>query len=176
VLHTEPVRTALVVPSLLGLSVLIACSASPNEDGGNARFDASPAATGDGGACDDTTGDAGSGTAWSELYRDYFGPTGKASCAGTGQCHGSTSQSGYAASGYVCPGTSTACYTGITSQSANLVTVGDTTDDPTTTVLYSVLRKCSGGGSMPQQPASLMFTSADMARVAAWIKAGAPND
>jgi hypothetical protein len=158
--------------ALLVSVVLGGCSASPNEEGGDARF---AVAEVDGGECADMA-DAGSGTGWSDIYRDYFGPMGKASCAGNGQCHGNSTQPGAQASGYVCGPTAAECYSGITSASANLVTVGDTTDDPTTTALYAVLRKCSGGGTMPQSPATLMFTSVDMTRIAAWIKAGAPNN
>jgi hypothetical protein len=169
------VRTGFLLLALVSVagSILSACSAPSNEDGGDARFALAEA---DGGACSALDPDAGSGTAWSDLYRDYFGPTGEASCAGNGQCHGNTTQAGYLGSGYVCGPTAAECYTGITSTAAGLVTVGDTTDDPTLTPLYTVLRKCSGTGSMPKLPADLMFTSADMARIAAWIKAGAPNN
>ncbi len=154
---------------MLAGAIVGGCSAPPGEDGGEARF--AVAAN----VCA-PSGDAGSGTTWSDLHRDYFGPTGKASCAGTGQCHGDGAQPGAQASGYVCGPTAAACYAGITSQSANLLTVGDTTDDPTTTLLYATLRKCSGGGTMPLSPANLQFTSADMARIAAWIKSGAPDN
>ena len=164
----------------MACSGLVACSSAPlSENGGEALFDAAPSDD-DASVCSATSEDAGSGTEWSDLYRDYFGPTGKASCAGTGQCHGSTSQAGYLSSNYACPDTADACYAGITATtvSPQLVTVGDTTSDPTTSNLYLTLRKCSGSGpnSMPQQPATLMFTTGDMARIAAWIKAGAPND
>jgi hypothetical protein len=161
----------------LCLSGTVACSASSSESGGEELFDAAVATADDGGVCSETVVDAGSGTGWSDLYRDYFGPTGKASCAGTGQCHGSTTQAGTVSSGYVCPDTADGCYAGITAASniPVLVTVGDT-GDPTTSGLYTILRKCAGGGLMPLQPSTLMFTNADMARIDAWLKAGAPND
>jgi hypothetical protein len=165
------VRTLL---ASLVCTVVVGCAAPANEEGGNALFDA--AAPDDGSVCSETNVDAGTGTTWGDLYLDYFGPMGEASCAGNGQCHGTTTQPGFTASGYVCGPTAAACYSGITSSNAGLVTIGDTTDDPTTSGLYAVLRKCSGGGSMPKEPANFMFTSGDMARITAWIKAGAPND
>jgi hypothetical protein len=153
----------------------LACSAPPNEEGGDARFDAAPPTTGSNACSGDANEDAGSGTTWGDLYRDFFGPTGKASCAGNGACHGDTSQAGYNGSGYQCPGTAAECYAGITATTPGLVTPGPV-GDPTTTGLYLILRKCSGGGLMPKAPATVEFTAADMARIAAWIQAGAPND
>jgi hypothetical protein len=157
-------------------AAVLACTATPTEEGGDARFDASPETVADdGGVCAEDT-DAGSGDTWTSLYRDYFGPTGKASCAGTGACHGDTSQAGYQGSGYVCPSTAAQCYAGITATAAGLVTPGPPGSDPTTTGLYGVLRKCAGGGSMPKVPATVFFTAGDMARIDAWIQAGALDD
>jgi hypothetical protein len=166
----------LLAVSLAGTTAL-ACSAPPNEEGGTPRFDASPPSTSeDAGLCVDDS-DAGTGDTWTSLYADYFGPTGKASCAGTGVCHGDTTQAGYLGSNYDCGHTAADCYTGITSAAAGIVTAGQPVSDPTTTGLYVVLRKCSGGvGSMPKAPADVAFTTGDMARIGAWIQAGAPND
>ena len=160
--------------------LLAACSsASPNEQGGTPRFDASAptSASSEDGGCGSTDFDASEGTGWSDLYRDYFGPTGVASCAGTAAaCHGDANSLGAQNSGYVCSGTVAGCYAGITSTAADLVTVGDTTDDPTTSTLYLTLRKACGGGVMPKEPADFFFSAADMKRIADWIGAGAPNN
>jgi hypothetical protein len=161
--------------------VLSGCTnAPPTEEGGGLRFDASPppaTSSGDDSGCGDPNADAGSGTAWSDLYRDYFGPTGVASCAGTvGACHGETTGLGFQSSQYLCAGGVSGCYTGITNKSAGLVVVGDTTDSPTDSTLYAVLRKECIGGVMPKQPASFFFSPADMKRITAWIGAGAPNN
>ncbi len=150
---------------------LAACSASPNEQGGTPRFDASPpspATSGDGGCGADSLD---GGTTWGDLYADFFGPSGAASCAGTpGGCHGDSSSAG--AGTWVCGATQNTCYTGLTS--AGLVSP---TSDPTSTLLYSALRKQCGGGlnAMPQSP-PFVFTPSDMARIEAWISAGTPND
>jgi hypothetical protein len=165
------------------LVLLTACTnASPTEEGGDPRFDASPPASDpppalDSGACGDPNADAGFGQAWSDLYRDYFGPSGIASCAGTaGACHGEPTGLGAQSSNYVCAGGVSGCYDGITNKAAGIVTVGDTTDDPTNSGLYAVLRKACIGGSMPKQPASVTFSPADMKRITGWIGAGAPNN
>jgi hypothetical protein len=171
------VRIGVVVfgASLAG-AVVLACTATPTEEGGTARFDAAPeTVSDDAGACSSNP-DAGSADTWASLYEDYFGPNGKASCAGTGACHGDTSQAGYQGSGYVCPGTAAECYAGITATSAGLVSPGVHVSDPTTTTLYATLRKCAGGGVMPKEPATVYFTAGDMARIGSWLQAGAPDD
>jgi hypothetical protein len=157
-------------------AIVLACTAAPTEEGGTARFDAAPETVADDADVCSEDSDAGTGDTWASLYGDYFGPTGKASCAGTGVCHGDTSQAGYQGSGYVCPPTAAQCYAGITAAAAGLVTPGPPVSDPTTTGLYGVLRKCAGGGSMPKEPATVFFTAGDMARIDAWIAAGAPDD
>ncbi len=168
------VAAALAIGTAFAASVMLGCSAASNEEGGNPKFDAAPPNGGDDAGSCSAAEDAGTSDTWSSLYLDYFGPTGKASCAGTGVCHGDTTQAGYKASGYVCGGTADECYTGITASAAGLLTP---ISDPTGTELYAVLRKCSTGtGTMPQSPASVYFTTGDMARIAAWIQAGAPND
>ncbi len=163
--------------ALLVFSVAAACTnAPPDEAGGGLRFDPVPAV--DAGAdCGDPAADAGSGDGWSDLYRDYFGPTAVSSCAGTtGACHGGADGLGAAASGFICAGGVSGCYTGITGPGAGLVTVGDTKDDPTTSGLYAVLRKECIGGQMPKEPATFAFSPADLKRITAWIGAGAPNN
>jgi hypothetical protein len=169
---------------VLLFSVAACTNASGTEDGGEVRLGPTPtqqAAPEDAGedACSNTGVDAGFGSGWSDLYRDYFGPppTGVASCAGTvGACHGEPSGMGAVSSNFVCAGGVQGCYAGITSPSAGLVTVGDTTDDPTDSSLYAVLRKACIGGEMPKQPANFFFSAADMKRITDWIGAGAPNN
>jgi hypothetical protein len=147
--------------------------ASPSENGGDARFDASPpsATSNEEGGCGGD--DASGGTAFSDLYRDFFGTTGAASCAGTpGGCHGDANSAG--AGTWVCGSSVSSCYTGMTS--AGLVSPS-TKGDPTSTLLYSALRKQCGGGlnAMPQQPL-FVFTPDDMDRITSWIAAGTPNN
>ena len=170
------IRLGLVCAcAAFALSPLAGCTNTPEtEQGGDPRFDASPPPTpATDAGCGDPNADAGNGHAWSNLYRDYFGPTGVASCAGTaGMCHGDANSLGAKASNYVCAGGVSGCYSGITA----LVTVGDTEDDPTNSALYAVLRKACAGGTMPKEPASFSFSAADMKRITDWIGAGSPNN
>ncbi len=46
---------------------------------------------------------------------------------------------------------------------------------PENSLLYTVLRKASGGGTMPKTPACA-FSASDMQRIADWIGAGAADD
>ena len=170
--------TGLAAGLLLSAFVAACTNAPPAEEGGDLRFDPTPpTASADSGACGDPNADAGFGEGWGDLYRDYFGPGGIASCAGTaGACHGEANGLGAQSSQFVCAGGVSGCYQGITSPSNGLVTVGDTKDDPKNSGLYAVLRKACIGGGMPKQPASVTFSPADMKRITAWIGAGAPNN
>lgn len=137
--------------------------------GGDALFDATaPAAAGI------DAGPLGSGHSFDELYADYFGNPARASCAGSGSCHGADNQRGAQDSSFVCPaGDKDACYTSLVSRAADLVNAGD----PTTSVLLTkVLRRADGtGGNMPQSP-GYAFTVTDLQRISDWIAAGAKND
>jgi len=88
---------AVIVPAAL---FPLACTdASGNESGGDPTFEAgTPATVTEGGP------GGGTGTTWTDLYRDFFGPTGAAKCAGNAMCHGAADQPGAKATGgYVCP-------------------------------------------------------------------------
>jgi hypothetical protein len=108
------------------------------------------------------------GHGWQDLYACYFGPTGIANCSLNSSCH--------VAGGpiWVCGATATSCYQGMI---GSMVVSERTAGDPTSTLLYFSLRKADGtGGAMPQLPADLSFMTEDMARIDAWIDAGAPNN
>jgi hypothetical protein len=152
---------ALFVPAVAVLT--FACgSASPGDTTSSPESDAASQAA-DAGTCD----------TWTCLYADYFGPSGVASCAGDGTCHGSTSQPGYTASMFLCPpGDQSGCYASITSLAAGLLTPGDPFD---ATRLYVNLRKSAGGGTMPKSPA-YTFTTEDIQRLSSWVAAGAQDD
>jgi hypothetical protein len=119
----------------------------------------------------------GTGHTWSELYADYFGGTGRATCAGNGSCHGTTSGAGFASSQYVCPpDDKDACYKSMLSASAGLITSGQTLEND---FLYQAIRKEAAVGlnNMPLEPVQIYtFTPTDLARISAWVAAGAPND
>ncbi len=92
----------------LGLGVFVvaafviplACTdAGGHVSGGELAFEGGAAApTGEAGP------GGGTGTTFTDLYRDFFGPTGAAKCAGNGMCHGAADQAGAVATGgYICP-------------------------------------------------------------------------
>jgi hypothetical protein len=112
---------------------------------------------------------------WAYLYGCYFGPSGVASCTFTaGGCHGGPSELGTQfTNGYICGSDPTACWQTMTSSG----TVS-ASSDPTSTTLFTVLRTQATGEAtlMPLAPTSVVFESGDMARIAAWIIAGAKND
>jgi len=117
------------------------------------------------------------GVTWSSLYRDYFGNPQTASCAGDGNCHGSTSQPGYQVSGFLCPAdASVGCYMGITRGGDGGPDLIAPDASFTTDNLSSILCQDEGEiGSMPLG-CSYIFTRVDLERIADWIEAGAPGD
>jgi hypothetical protein len=135
-------------------------SDAPPDDGGllNATTDCQPAG-------------AHGGHRWQDLYACYFGPTGNVSCGSAAGCHSQSSDQGSIASNFVCNPTSDACWQSLTTS----IVAPDAASDPTMARLYSVLCKSDGSGAMPQGCPTRLLTG-DLARVAAWIQAGAPND
>jgi len=151
---------------------IIGCSATGGTTGGDLRFDPTEQPL----DASSEEEDAGSGTGFSDLYRDFFGPTGRASCAGNGQCHGSASELGASSSAFICSDQAT-CYSTMTG-AANLAKPSDASD-PTKSVLLGVLRHRDASndivGFMPKSPA-YVFSSTSIARISTWIAAGVPND
>lgn len=129
------------------------------------------------GSCRATTA-LGTGSTWTELYADYFGGTGRASCAGNGNCHGSGKQAGAAYIGFVCPADdSKACYESLTTNTS-LIMKGMPF---TSSYLYTALRQSSGctatPACMPLSPVEdYVFTKKDIDRIGAWVDAGMPNN
>ncbi|WP_394848384.1 hypothetical protein LZC95_13095 [Pendulispora brunnea] len=124
------------------------------------------------------TGARGTGFTFTELYKDYFGHVGPGGCAGNGRCHGSSDQPGALGSnGFICPAENEpdgkdTCYQHL--RDAGLVAEADQTA-PEHSPLYLVLRKSTGGGTMPKAPVCA-FDEVDMKRIANWIRAGAPDN
>lgn len=147
-------------------------------------------------ACSDVTGSARGGDhgvdtggraagpsdpapTFTALYDAFFGPRGKAACAGDGACHGAADKPGAQATasaaypnGYVCAPDKESCWRAMTG--AGLTSLGGGGAEQTT--LYTILRKSSGGGSMPKRPFTVTFSETEMASIRAWIAAGAKND
>jgi hypothetical protein len=178
---THATATALAI---LGCAVAFSACATATGDvqGGEPRPD-----TGEQGATQPPPPPAcvidamtGSGTTWSDLYRDFFGPTGKASCAGNGTCHGDATQQGAKSSGgYVCAGDKVACRASLLSDDTGLIQLPRDQTEPEASGLVQELRRRKPDGSvvglMPKTP-ECVFESAAIDRIETWIKNGAPND
>ena len=123
--------------------------------------------------------DASTDTTYTALYHDYFGPSGGANCSGTvGACHGEASGAGALGSGgFVCGAGQSDCFSGMSSGTADLLSASATAH-PENSGLEVALRKASGTGTdnMPLTPVSCVFSDDDIARISAWIQAGAQNN
>ncbi len=105
------------------VAIAAACTdAGGHASGGDLVFEGgAPAAASEGGG--------GTGTTFTDLYRDFFGPTGAAKCAGNGTCHGTPDQAGASASGgYVCPDAMGSADAGATVDAAAPVDASDAGD------------------------------------------------
>ena len=190
VASVAPVALASLVVALTAGAATTACGASGEVEGGE-PFDGggttlTPPATGDDGGpvvkvqkgC--AGPDASTGSTYTELYQDYFGPSGGANCSGTvGACHGEPSGAGALGSGgFVCGTSQASCLTGMNVTTADLLSPSDTSH-PASSGLEVALRKAEANGTtnnMPLVPVSCVFSDDDIARISAWIAAGAPNN
>jgi hypothetical protein len=181
------VEALLPVPVIAASGVAInaiACGDAPQTfDGGTPLFDARYAPESDAGDAACIATDA-AGATWAALYADMFGPASIGQCGdatrtganGTTSCHHDSGGSGAQASGFVCGDTQQSCYDGLTSPSAQFAGEQVVVPcSPETSYLMQVLRH-DGGGIMPFYPETAVFSDADMARIRAWIAAGAPNN
>jgi hypothetical protein len=178
-----------LVHVLLPLPVIaataLACEAVQSVQGGNALFDAGPEPQPVPPGCDSgCVAVAPANATWTALYKDLFGPAGIGQCGdatrtgqnGTTSCHQSAGDNGAVASGFICGTTQQSCYDGITSPNANFVGQQVVLAcSPCASYLTQVLRH-DGGGIMPYFPENVVFSDDDMARVSAWIAAGAQNN
>jgi hypothetical protein len=117
------------------------------------------------------------GSTWSALYRDYFGSSGVASCAGsTGNCHGQPDAAGVAMSQYLCPPhDAAACYAGFTLQGSSGPSLIDGDAGFDAGPLPDLLCTCGGIGNQPLG-CCYVFQPVDMDRIANWVNAGAKGD
>jgi hypothetical protein len=169
----RPPGAAIVALSVL---VLVACSAGTgdaNIKGGQTTFDPGPQPT------PLPTADAGSGAGgnkFTDLYNDFFGPKGAGSCAGDGGCHGTKSEPGVAASGFVCGADKAECYATLTGDSG--LALSSNKDNPDNSGLVLILRRNTPTGVQGRMPKRPQYTFPDvgMERIRAWIRAGVPND
>ncbi len=169
-------RAALDTSIAILAFALGACAdASGEVKGGEPKFDPTPPAAPEQKICPSKDeADAGSGATWTDLWRDYFGPTGAASCTDA-SCHGSPSGAGVRF-GMLCVDQA-GCQESL---HAKGVILPSDADAPEESMFYKVLRRCDAQdqtlGTMPQRPSSYTFSPTSLARIATWLRNGAPND
>lgn len=183
----------LSLPVIAASAVAIqatACDAPQNIQGGDPLFDATPEPKATPPGCDSgCVTPAPPNATWPALYNDLFGPASIGQCGdatrtgqnGTSSCHHDPGGAGAIASGFVCGETQQQCFDGITNPAANFlgqpVVVACS---PCGSYLTQVLRHSDGEGGitgiMPIQPETAIFSADDMARVSAWIAAGANSN
>lgn len=120
----------------------------------------------------------GSGTKWSDLYRDVFGPTGRpGSCSFQASCHGSEDGDGVLAGGIRCFDAK-GCRQSFLE--LGLVGTGDATAPEQATLFTRVLRHRTEDGSvagfMPAAPSSYLFAPQCLDRMKAWVAGGVKDD
>jgi hypothetical protein len=193
----------LLITIALASFAAASCDASGHVNGGDPLFDASVPASGEGGV--DPDQGLGTGTTFTDLYDDFFGPMskafpnaqGQAGCAGIGACHGDPTQPGAIASGgYVCPapdkdagavaGGGDAGDGGTlsikeicraTMIKSGIVTCGQPFD---MSYVKHVIRKINHApddeNNMPRDPYTYAFSDKGVARFGAWVESGCPDN
>jgi len=178
-------RGALRRSSIVLFALVAGCaSASGEVRGGEDRFDAAAPVVP---ATENPFTDAPR-TSWKGIYRDFFGRRAKGSCAGNGGCHDAAGKPGSKVSNFVC-GDVEGCYQSLRTAKnpdprVSMFALVEDKDiaSPDAAYLFSILRYRSAEGTlvpnrgMPLIPSDYDYSSADIDRMKAWIKAGAKND
>ncbi len=150
-------------------AALAACFGDGEVKGGDATADVSKTETGtsDGGPTDGAC-NAPDAATWTQLYTDYFGPTGKGQCGKASGCHLDSTGGGQI---WICGSTKESCYQGMKNNVIPCNAAGSR--------MPEILRKANdpfAPGKMPADPASVTYDDQDIAKISGWINAGAKND
>jgi hypothetical protein len=167
----------------LTVAALAACARSSGEVEGYELNDAGAQAVVALSACGLDIPDFGTGTTWTDLYRDIFGPTGKpGSCSLESNCHGANAAKDPKAgandpAGIKCFDQKSCRQSFFTAGLLN----SSSAKNPDNAPLFGVLRLCQPNGSavgiMPKDPvASFKADGSNVQRIKAWIRAGAPDN
>jgi hypothetical protein len=128
------------------------------------------------------------GSTWTDLYADYFGPCGSASCSGQSECHLDANSAGTKLSGFACGVTQESCWEGIAVGIP--LDAGGGFPPIVTGALVSALHKSQPTGldqnnmpcgeaaefACPPATSPYAFTPADLARISSWIQQGAQDN
>ncbi len=162
-----------------------ACAEAGGEISGGNLTDAGllatdpPAFTPDTGAGTAASECVGTGTTWTALYDDIFGPTGRpGSCSFRSSCHGTPDGAGAKARPGILCADAKGCRQSLFDK--GLVTPADVDAPEKSALLLGVLRirKPDGKvlGGMPEQPADYVFPDACVQRIETWLRDGAKDD
>jgi len=118
----------------------------------------------------------GTSLLFTDLYTEYFSPSGRGSCAGNDTCHGAADEPGVLASDFICGTDKAQCRATLLSSPLGMVVPGNADGS----YLVSIIRHttASGGvaGRMPKAPFTYSFSETGMNRIRGWIAAGAKDD
>jgi hypothetical protein len=114
----------------------------------------------------------GTGTTWSDLYRDIFSRGDAGSCTFKSFCHGNVDGTGYKA-GLKCT-SKDECRGSLFS--LNLVNTAEPEKSFLLTGLLRAVRSGEVTGIMPKEPANYVFHPDTLKRIETWIREGAQNN
>lgn len=120
----------------------------------------------------------GTGTRWTDLYNDIFGPTGApGSCTFQSNCHGPGGGGARSLAGVQCFDMK-GCRQSFLDR--NLVTPKDMADPEDSNLLKGLLRRLRPDGTpfgfMPEAPEDYVFSETCVERMKAWIREGMKDD
>jgi hypothetical protein len=121
----------------------------------------------------------GTGSHWSDLYRDIFGPTGRAgSCSFRSNCHGSADAAGSTSGSGIQCFDEKGCRQSFLDK--GLVSTFDAEAPENSALILSILRRRKADGTvsgfMPESPSDYLFSAVCLDRMKAWIRDGAKDD
>lgn len=126
----------------------------------------------------DAGADCGTGTKWSELYRDIFGSGKPGSCNFASSCHGNPEGEGAKAGAGIKCFDEAGCRLSIIEQ--NLAKPSNAAKPEDAFLFKGILRVVNSSGRtvgiMPKEPASYVYSTACLDRMKGWIANGVPAD
>jgi len=178
----RPASPSFVVVTVV--AALAACAEAGGEVHGGELTDAGagatdpPAFTPDAGASQSAEC-VGSGTTWTALYNDIFGPTGRpGSCSFQSNCHGTPDGAGAKVGSGIQCFDQKGCRQSLFDK--GLITPADFAAPEKSALFVGLLRirKADGTivGFMPEMPADYVFPDACVERIQTWIRDGAKDD
>jgi len=126
----------------------------------------------------DAGNECGTGSKWSELYRDIFGSGKAGSCTFAANCHGTPTGDGALSASAIKCFDEAGCRQSIIDQ---FLARPSNAENPTgSPLIKGILRARTASGTlrgiMPREPADYVFPQACLDRISGWIANGVPAD